>query len=176
MRSWAQAHRALAAAIAIAGLALIGAGVYWFAPQRLVLDREIAEAVPTPNTPVDGTDEDEVGDPGGVTELASGEFVRLEHATTGRVRLVELEDGSRFVRLEDLETSDGPDLRIYLTDQPLSDDWHVWDDGAYVDLGALKGNIGDSNYEIPGDLDLSRYRTVVIWCRRFTVGFAVAPI
>jgi hypothetical protein len=91
-------------------------------------------------------------------------------------RIVELDEGSRFVRLEDLDTSDGPDLRIYLTDQPVSDDWRVWDDGRFVDLGPLKGNVGDSNYRIPDDLDLSGIRTVVIWCRRFTVGFGVAPI
>jgi hypothetical protein len=88
----------------------------------------------------------------------------------------ELEDGSRFVRLEDLDTSDGPDLRVYLTDHPVADDWAIWDDGEYVDLGALKGNVGDSNYRVAGDLDLTRFRTVVIWCRRFTVGFGVAPI
>ena len=115
-------------------------------------------------------------EPPAVLELASGDLRTLEHATTGLVRIVELEDGSRFVRLEDLDTSDGPDLRVYLTDQPLSDDWGVWDDGRHVDLGALKGNVGDSNYRIPEHVDLSEFRTAVIWCRRFTVGFAVAPI
>lgn len=65
---------------------------------------------------------------------------------------------------------------MYLTDQPVSNDWGVWDDGRYVDLGALKGNVGDSNYLIPEDVDPLDFRTVVIWCRRFTVGFGVAPI
>jgi len=62
------------------------------------------------------------------------------------------------------------------TDQPLSDDWHVWDDRELVDLGALKGNLGSSNYEIPLSLDLGDFQTAVIWCRRFGVGFAVAPL
>jgi hypothetical protein len=92
------------------------------------------------------------------------------------VIVLELADGRRFLRLENLDTSNGPDLRVYLTDQPLSDDWHVWDDGVIVDLGALKGNVGSSNYEISAGMDLSRFRTAVVWCRRFEVGFGVAPL
>jgi hypothetical protein len=129
-----------AAAIAILGLVLAGSGVYWFAPQRVLLDRKVAEAIPSPTV---ATDPSTVGEPpeepSGVEELAAGEFRSLEHETTGLARIVELEDGSRFVRLEGLDTSDGSDLRIYLTDQPLSEDWGVWDDGGYVDLGELKG-------------------------------------
>ena len=177
MLHWAKAHRSAAAAIAVAALALFGLGIYWFGPQRLVLDREVAEALPTPTGATDpSTGEEPLEEPSGNEELGSGEFRSLEHDTTGLARIVELEDGSRFVRLEDLDTSDGPDLRVYLTDQPVSNDWGVWDDGRYVDLGALKGNVGDSNYLIPEDVDPLGFRTVVIWCRRFTVGFGVAPI
>lgn len=177
MWSRARAHPGGAAAIAILGLMLVGSGVYWFAPQRLFLDREVAESLPEPSVSMSASpDREEAETPIRVEELSSGRFRSLEHDTTGLVRVVALEDGSRFVRLEDLDTSDGPDLRIYLTDQPLSDDWGVWDDGRYVDLGALKGNIGDSNYRIPDDVDLSGFRTAVIWCRRFTVGFGVASI
>jgi hypothetical protein len=177
MLSWATAHRSAAAAIAVGVLALLGIGIYWFGPQRLILDREVSEEIPTPGARGSAPPGDEVADaPAGVQELASGEFRSLEHGTTGVARVVELGDGSRFVRLEDLDTSDGPDLRVYLTDQLVSDDWGVWDDGEFVDLGALKGNVGDSNYRIPDDVDLAPYETVVIWCRRFTVGFAVAPI
>ena len=63
-----------------------------------------------------------------------------------------------------------------LSDRPVSDSFGGWEDGAYVDLGALKGNQGSANYEIAPDVDLARYTTAVIWCRRFTVGFAVAPL
>jgi hypothetical protein len=177
MLKWAKAHRAFASAIAVAALALLGLGIYWFGPQRLFLDREVAEGLPTPTVAGDpSAGEEPMDEPPALQELASGEFRPLEHGTMGLARIVELEDGSRFVRLEDLDTSDGPDLRVYLTDQPISDDWGVWDDGAYIDLGALKGNVGDSNYRIADSVDLSSFRTVVIWCRRFTVGFGVAPI
>jgi hypothetical protein len=111
-----------------------------------------------------------------VVTLAEGPFSSLEHQTTGTALVVELEDGTRFLRLEGLETSNGPDLRVYLSDQPVSDDWFVYDDGAFVDLGGLKGNLGSSNYQIPSDVDLGDYRTAVIWCRRFSVGFGVAPL
>jgi hypothetical protein len=177
MLSWARAHRAATAAIVVAAVTLVGLGIYWFAPQRLLLDREVTEALPTPGASAASSGSQTDGSAtGGVHELSSGSFTSLEHGTTGTVRIVELDDGSRFVRLEDLETSDGPDLRVYLTDQPLSEDWGVWEDGRYVDLGELKGNLGDSNYRIPDDLDISGFRTAVIWCRRFTVGFGVAPI
>jgi hypothetical protein len=178
MWRWARDHPAPAWGIAVLGVVLVAFALYWFAPQRLVLDREVAEDPPSlSGSPSDPAGRGEADEPaGGVGELASGRFRSLEHGTTGVARVVELEDGSRFLRLEDLDTSDGPDLRVYLTDQPISDDWGVWDDGRYVDLGALKGNVGDSNYRIPEDVDLSDFRTAVIWCRRFTVGFAVAPI
>lgn len=177
MRNWVRGHPGATAVIVVFGLVLVGLGVYWFGPQRLFLDRQVSEELPTPTMTSDpSAGEGPVKEPARVDVLSSGEFRSLEHETTGSVRIVALEDGSRFVRLEHLATSDGPDLRIYLTDQPLSDDWGVWDDGRYVDLGPLKGNVGDSNYQIPDDLDLSGFRTVAIWCRRFTVGFGVAPI
>lgn len=177
MRRWAKAHPGGAAMSAILGLVLVGSGVYWFAPQRLFLDREVAESLPMPRASNGASPSGEEAEtPIRVEELSSGQFRSLEHATSGLVRIVELVDGSRFARLQDLDTSDGPDLRVYLTDQPVSDDWGVWDDGRYVDLGALKGNVGDSNYRIPDDVDPAAFRTVVIWCRRFTVGFGVAPV
>ena len=99
----------------------------------------------------------------------------LEHETRGTAKIIQLEDGRRLLRLEDLETSNGPDLRVYLSEIPESDDWHAYGE-RYVDLGALKGNLGNQNYEIPTDMDLSRYKSAVIWCRRFTVGFGVAGL
>jgi len=123
----------------------------------------------------EATDDGASDGPAPVT-LAGGAFRSLEHASSGTALLVELPDGSRYLRLQDLETSNGPDLRVVLTDQPLSEDWRVWDDGELLDLGGLKGNIGSSNYAIGSKVDLATFRTAVIWCRRFSVGFAVAPL
>jgi len=81
-----------------------------------------------------------------------------------------------YLRFEDLDTSNGPDVVVYLSPRHASDDWHGWDQGAYLDLGSLKGNIGDQNYLLPADADVSSSASAVIWCRRFKVGFAVAPL
>jgi hypothetical protein len=176
---WLRSHAVGAAVLAVGGIALLTFGVYWFAPQRLVLDRRVEEGLPSVHAPSSDPAQTDAVDPdasAGRRTVASGAFRSLEHGTSGRAALIELGDGRRFLRLEDLDTSNGPDLRVYLTDQPLSDDWHVWDDGEFVDLGALKGNVGSSNYLVPAGVDLWRFETAVVWCRRFTVGFGVAPL
>lgn len=181
-------------AVTIVVLGLAGFALYWFAPWNLVVDRRVDEALPTAaRVPADprpngaATDEPRDdpaavasdvggGSPGEPVVLAEGRFRSLEHPTTGTALVLRLADGGRVLRLEDLQTSNGPDLRVIVTDRPISEDWHVWDDGAYVDLGALKGNLGSSNYHIPDDVRIDRYRTAVVWCRRFSVGFGVASI
>jgi len=62
---------------------------------------------------------------------------------------------------------------VVLSPEPASDAWQ-YDDRLH--LGELKGNIGDQNYTIGADVDLSRYRSVVIWCERFSVAFGAAAI
>jgi hypothetical protein len=172
--------------VAVALAAVVAAGLYWFAPWNLVIDRRVDEAIPTGRSMsgvVAANDEASADDgtagespPSEAVMLARGEFSSLEHSTTGAAVILELEDGSRYLRLDDLETSNGPDLRVYLSSVPAQDDWYVYDDGDFVDLGALKGNIGSSNYAIPADVDLSRFESAVVWCRRFSVGFGVAPL
>jgi hypothetical protein len=191
LRGWVRRHPARWGVTAIAAGGLVAFVLYWFAPWNLFVDRRVDEAIPVaPRVAVDeaatvdvdagtaagGADSDEVAEASEPVTLASGEFRSLEHGTSGAAVVLEIADGSRFLRLEGIETSNGPDLRVILTDQPVSEDWHVWDDGEYVDLGALKGNVGSSNYAIPDDLDLSGFETAVIWCRRFSVGFGVAPL
>lgn len=111
--------------------------------------------------------------------LARGELIAHEHASSGSVLVLELADGSRVLRLQNLRTSDGPLLKVWLTDAPVIDGaagWYVFDDGRHVDLGGLKGNIGSSNYPIPADLDLAELPSVSIWCDRFKVSFAAAAL
>jgi hypothetical protein len=115
----------------------------------------------------------------GPQTLASGELISHEHATSGTVKLVRLADGSRIVRLENLDTSNGPDLRVWLTDAPVKEGkagWHVFDDGRYVSLGRLKGNKGSQNYALPEGVDPTRYTSVSIWCDRFDVSFGAAEL
>jgi hypothetical protein len=111
--------------------------------------------------------------------VARGTLISHEHATTGEALIIEREDGSRVLRLEGLDTSNGPDLHVWLTDAPViegTDGWFVFDDGAYVDLGPLKGNVGNQNYPIPDDVSLEDLTSVSIWCARFAVSFGAAEL
>ena len=178
-------HPGRTAAVAAAMVGIAAFAVYWFGPQYLFIDRRVDEALPgTGAAPAESPDaaggqgvgEAGEGAPTGTVTLALGEFRGLEHDSSGTALVLELPDGSRFLRLEDLDTSNGPDLRVYLSDAPASDDWYVYDDGEFVDLGGLKGNMGSSNYEIPSEVDLWKFKSAVVWCRRFSVGFAAAPL
>ncbi|MFE7775421.1 DM13 domain-containing protein [Streptomyces sp. NPDC057445] len=166
-------------AITLAVLAVaLAVGLYWFEPWKLFVDEtvrdELPEAVPT--APADASAN---ASPAALRTLATGTFISHEHATEGKVRIVELPDGSRILRLEGLSTSNGPALRVWLTDAPVKEGaagWHVFDDGAYVSLGKLKGNKGDQNYALPAGVDLAKYSSVSIWCDRFDVSFGAAEL
>ena len=111
--------------------------------------------------------------------LARGQLISHEHASSGSVVVYRLADGSRVLRIEDLHTSNGPALHVWLSDAPVvegSAGWGVFDDGRYVDLGELKGNIGSSNYLIPPEVDLGALPSMSIWCARFHVSFAAAQL
>lgn len=101
----------------------------------------------------------------------AGTFVGVNdgiHNAEGQAKVIKLGDGSNFLRLEDFRSTNGPDLYVYLsTDKGNSD---------FVNLGRLKGNIGDQNYKIPEGADLSKYDTVLIWCQAFSVLFGSAEL
>ena len=120
-----------------------------------------------------GADEEEAA--AMIETIFTGNFVDRSHPTSGRADV--LNDGStqRFLRFEDFETDNGPDLNVYLSTAGADADTGAFDDD-FIDLGDLKGNIGTQNYEIPADVDLDRYSTVVIWCVRFGVAFGAAEI
>jgi hypothetical protein len=189
----------VAAAVLAAGAAF---GLYWFQPWKLVTDRTVSEqlssvnaapATPSASAPVAPSASAPVAPappagplastpaaaPAGPTVVASGEFITHEHDTTGRARIVRAADGSHTLELVGLDTSNGPDLRVWLTDQPVIegvDGWRVFDDGEWVELGRLKGNKGDQAYAVPAGLDPKEFRSVSIWCKRFSVSFGAAPL
>jgi electron transfer DM13 len=156
-----------------AGLAVVALAL--FQPWKLVVDERVAEALPTA-APAAPAPPEAAAEP---IVLARGELVAHEHESSGSVLVLELPDGSRVLRLEDLDTSNGPDLQVWITDAPViagRDGWHVFDDGRHVDLGDLKGNIGSSNYPLPPEVDLAQLSSVSIWCQRFAVSFAAATL
>lgn len=106
---------------------------------------------------------------------ASGPFINRSHPTRGNAIVLGDGTGQRFLRFEDFRTDNGPDLNVYLSSAPQDAPAGQFDDD-FIDLGDLKGNVGSQNYEIPRDVDLSRYSTVVIWCVRFSVIFGAAEL
>ncbi len=173
-------------AVVLVMVVIAGAfGLYWFQPWKLWQDETVREALPEVTTAASTPPADPAAGasattpPPGPTTLASGELISHEHPTSGTVRFVRLADGSHVVRLEGLDTSNGPDLHVWLTDAPVKEGragWHVFDDGAYVSLGKLKGNKGSQNYTVPEDVDPSRFTSVSIWCDRFDVSFGAAEL
>lgn len=115
-------------------------------------------------------------EPSGPVALTIGDFVsRSRYTVTGEATIYELEDGSRTLRLEDFESTNGPNLFVYLAASDAADpDADL--DADFVDLGALRGNVGNQNYDVPTEVDLDVYDTVVIWCRPFSVAFGAADL
>jgi Electron transfer DM13 len=109
-------------------------------------------------------------------EIAAGSFHSNAHPTKGRATIYRLDDGRRVLRLTEFKTSNGPDVRVYLVAAADVQKEDAAKKAGIVDLGALKGNVGDQNYDVPAGLDLSKYRAVSIWCRRFSVNFGAAPL
>jgi Electron transfer DM13 len=103
--------------------------------------------------------------------LVTGSFVGSGdgiHNAEGTAKAIPLQDGSSILRLENLHVTNGPDLYVYLSPDKSASD--------YVNIGKLKANNGNQNYEIPLGTDLSRYDTVLIWCRPFSVLFGSAEL
>ncbi|MGW6396174.1 DM13 domain-containing protein [Streptomyces sp. NPDC055103] len=187
------------AAAVLVALAVVAAGLVWFKPWALWVDETVNEALPSaggaatagPTPTTTGTSGTATGSapappptagPATATAavtVAEGKLISHEHTTTGTVKLIRLPDGSHTVRLENLDTSNGPDLRVLLTDAPVKEGtagWHVFDDGRHVGLGKLKGNKGDQNYAVPAGTDLAGLTSVTIWCDRFDVSFGAAQL
>jgi electron transfer DM13 len=166
-------HRRLVALLATAAAALIAFVLLYFEPQKLFIDDEVHEALPVATSPSSAPAQPD--DQPAVRVTSTGRFRSYEHATSGRARVLELPGGRRYVRFDRFRTSNGPALKVYLSAAPASGPGDAFDD-RYVNLGDLKGNIGEQNYAIPRDVDLDRYRSVVVWCKRFSVPFGAAAL
>jgi hypothetical protein len=159
---------------------LVAAGaIAWFQPQKLLIDQRVDEALPGAPTAGPATTGERTATtrPAGAepVTVAAGRFRSLGHTTSGRAAVLEVDGGRRFLRLDDLRTSNGPDLFVYLSATPADGPRDAFDD-EFVSLGRLKANQGNQNYEIDAGTRLDRYRSVVIWCRRFTYAFGAADL
>jgi hypothetical protein len=166
--------------LAVVGLMVVGgvAGLYWFQPWKLVTSKTVNEPLPVvPSAAPPASDPANQAPANRL--LASGMIQSHEHESSGSVQLVRLADGRVQVVLADLATSDGPDVHVWLTDQPVlasRDGWYVFDDGRHVELGPLKANHGNQVYDVPAGTDLTGLTSVTLWCVRFSVSFAAATL
>lgn len=163
--------------VAVVLVVALGVGAWLFQPWLLFVDSTVDEELPQSQaTSGDDGGQSEEAETGPV-DIAAGDFVSQEHTTSGKARLVKQDDGSHVLAIEGLDTSNGPDLRVWLTDQGVdADEWFVYDDGYHVELGELKGNKGDQVYQVPEDVKLDKVTSVSVWCVRFSVSFGAAPL
>ena len=159
---------------AIIGVAIVvvAGGWYAFRPERLFVNKTVNESLGAVMDTAD-TKASTVIAP---TTVATGSFHSNAHDTRGTATILSLSDGRRVLRLTNFATSNGPDVRVYLVAAPDVQDNATVKTAGFVELGPMKGNIGDQNYEIPATVDLASYRTVTIWCKRFSVNFGSAPL
>jgi hypothetical protein len=167
----------------VVGLVLLGAaGWYLFRPELLIVNKRVNEPPPAgmmqaseaaPPAASAGSARASAAEP---APLLAGSFHGVAHDTKGRATVHRLPDGSRVLRLTQFETSNGPDVRVYLVAAPDAADDEAVTRAGFVELGKLKGNQGDQNYAFPGNIDLGRYRAATIWCKRFGVNFGTAPL
>jgi hypothetical protein len=108
--------------------------------------------------------------------LAKGEFHKVEKAGQGTATVYVLADGKRILRLSNFQTDNGPDLHVRLIAADDATDTASAAKAKFVELGKLRGNKGNQNYDLPESVDLGTYRVVSIWCNRFSVNFAAAPL
>ncbi|MGI9232072.1 MAG: DM13 domain-containing protein [Woeseiaceae bacterium] len=110
--------------------------------------------------------------------VASGQFVDADaiHKGSGQATLYALSEGRHLVRFEDFRTTNGPALVVYLAKHPSPTQASHVEDGGFVSLGKLKGNVGNQNYPVPDGVDIAQFNSVVIWCELFGVLFSPAAL
>jgi len=170
--------------IGATGVVALGAfGLYWFQPWKLFTSKAVNDVAPVvvASAGTASPDAQAVATPTArpAVLVANGTFVTHEHDTSGTAEVVRLPDGKHQLVFRDLSTSDGPDLRVWLTDQPVvagRAGWHLFDDGKYLEVGRLKGTHGTLVYDLPADVDPAAFTSVTIWCKRFAVSFGAAPL
>lgn len=155
-----------------ATIAIIAGVAGWaaFRPELLFVNKRVNESLPgaaaqsasmTTKAPV---------------ALSAGQFRGIAHETKGTATVYQLPEGKHVLRLSDFKTSNGPDVHVYLVAAKDAGDNATVQSAGFIDLGSIKGNEGDQNYDLPANTDLNKYQAVTIWCARFHVNFGTAPL
>jgi len=150
---------------------VVVAGLWFlFRPERLFINKTVNEGLPATATAAAAVN------PAMPTALIAGQFHNGAHDTSGTATIYQTEPGKRILRLTNFKTSNGPDVHVYLVAANDATDNDTVKKAGFLDLGSIKGNEGDQNYDLPANADLSKDRAVTIWCARFNVNFGTAPL
>jgi hypothetical protein len=143
---------------------LLFAAWYAFRPEGLFIDRRVQEELPTAM--------------GGASlqSVASGSFHSVIHPTKGTATIYQTGNSSRVLRLTNFKTTNGPNVHVYMVAADDAKDNASVRRSGFIDLGPIKGNVGDQNYTFGPEVDLSKYRAVSVWCKRFSLNFGTAPL
>ena len=160
-------------------LAVVGIGIYYTGIYTYFIENKVAEEMPEIKTDASASPAISPGTASTpsaqIKILKQGSFVDADfiHKGSGQAKILEYPDGRKILRFENFETINGPDLYVYLAESssPTGDFKSL---GNFIDLGQLKGNIGDQNYELPRNTDTSAYTSAIIWCKKFGVLFPYA--
>jgi len=164
--------------LSLVGVAVVVVGLAVFKPWLLWVDVRVNDALPI--VAPSATSAPEVtAPPTAPVALSTGTFISHEHETSGTATIVENPDGTRVLALENLVTSNGPDVHVWLSAADVvegTDGWYTAGTAEYLDLGAIKGNVGNQVYDIPEGFDLTGVRSVDLWCVQFGVSFGAAQL
>ncbi len=165
---------ALAAVFAVAGLGL----AYWLI-SPLFINVQVDEALPGASSAPASSVTTSAANPSAtssLTALGSGAFYNVVHdGVAGKATLYKQTDGSIVLRLTGFKVLNGPDLYVYASSVTRPDAGNI-NDANSVNLGKLKGNVGDQNYVIPAGTPPEKLKSIVIWCKTFSVNFASASL
>jgi hypothetical protein len=182
--------------VVVAGAAavLLAIGLAVFKPWLLFVDVRVDEPIPTvaaspenaqrsPSASSDASTQPAAAPtrrpPPGPVQVAAGSLISHEHTTSGTVRILRQPNGDRLLTLENLDTSNGPDVHVWLSAAEVVEGtggWFVAGAADHYDLGLIKGNQGNQVYAIPAGVDLKKYKSVDLWCVQFSVSFGAARL
>lgn len=185
-----RSRRRLWLLLAGGALALAAVAAAVFQPWLLFVDTEVMDELPSVSTASRSTSAPgsagaaeqnaaEQGTPSEPVLVSTGSFVSHEHETVGTASIYRLPDGTHQLAIAGLETTNGPDVHLWLSAGPVvegRDGWFTAAEHEHLDLGEIKGNRGDQVYPLPEGVDPSQWPTVDLWCVSFGVSFGAAAL
>lgn len=153
--------------IAIVIVIVLAVAFWAFRPDVLFYDNPVNETLSAASDQATATPSQ---------KIMQGQFQSVSHHGEGLASIYKLANGDYLLRLSEFKVDNGPDLHVYLVKGSDASSVKAVKEAGFMDLGTLKGNVGDQNYIIPAGTNIDEYKAVSIWCQRFGVNFAAASL